>query len=356
MKILQLIDSLSIGGSERMSVNIANTLAENGIESYLVASRKGGPLRQFLLPNVKYYNLDKKNGLDIAGFYRLIRLVKQIKPDIIHAHSTSVYWAIGIKLFVSKTKVVWHDHYGLSDTLKDNDRFALKFFSKWIDGVIVVNAALEIWCKKNLNIPANKIVYLKNFPYLNIIKPDFKNKKPVLLNLANFRPQKDQLNLLEAVNIVKQSGIDFELWLAGAYVDKNWALTVQNRIKSLGLGNEVKILGPIGNSAEVLSKASIGILSSISEGLPVALLEYGLAGLPVICTDTGQCKQVLGNGIYGIVIPPGDSTALADAIIKLAANSTAAEQMALAFNKHVVEEYGSEKFLAGYLKMLKNII
>jgi len=356
MKILQLIDSLSIGGSERMSVNIANTLAENGIESYLIASRKGGPLQQFLLPDVKYYCLNKKNGLDILAFYRLLKLVKKIKPDIIHAHSTSVYWAIGIKLFVSKTKVVWHDHYGLSDTLKDKDRFWLKFFSKWIDGIIVVNAALEIWCKKNLNIPANKIVYLKNFPYLTITKVGIKNKKPVLLNLANFRPQKDQLNLVEAVNRVKETGIDFELWLAGAYGDKNWVLAVQNRIESLGLMNEVKILGPIENSAEVLSKASIGILSSVSEGLPVALLEYGLAGLPVICTDTGQCKEVLGNGRYGIVVPPANPTALADAIIKLVTNSTMAEQMALAFNKHVVEEYGTEKFLAGYLKMLKNII
>ena len=148
MKILQLIDTLSLGGAERMSVNIANVLAENGIESYLVASRKGGPLQQFLLPNVKYYSLDKKNGLDIKGFYRLIRLVKQIKPDIIHAHSTSVYWAIGLKLFVRKSKVTWHDHYGLSDTLKNNDRFWLKLFSKWLDGVIVVNAVLEICAKK----------------------------------------------------------------------------------------------------------------------------------------------------------------------------------------------------------------
>ena len=211
-------------------------------------------------------------------------------------------------------------------------------------------------CKKNLKIPSNRIVYLKNFPYLTITRTGIKNNKPVLLNLANFRPQKDQLNLLEAANIVKQSGIDFELWLAGEYADKNWVLKVQNRIENLGLDNEVKILGPIENSAEVLSKASIGILSSISEGLPVVLLEYGLAGLPVICTDTGQCKQVLGNGRYGIVVPPRDSTALADAIIKLAADSTAAEQMALAFNKHVLKEYGSENFLAGYLKMLKTII
>lgn len=356
MKILQLIDSLSIGGAERMGVNIANVSAQNGIESYLVASRKGGPLQQFLLPAVNYYCIDKKNGFDISAFYRLIKLVKKIRPDVIHAHSTSVYWAIGIKLFINNIKVAWHDHYGLSDSLKDSDRFWLKFLSRWINGVIVVNNVLEAWGKKHLHTPSHNIIYLKNFPFLALVNPPLKTSKTILLNLANFRPQKDQLSLVEAVNIVKQSGIDFELWLAGEFVNSQWVLAVKSRIKSLDLSKEVKILGPVENPAGVLSKATIGILSSQSEGLPVALLEYGLAGLPVICTDTGQCKEVLGNGQYGVVIPPGDPKSLAEAIIRLIADSKEATKMALAFNKHVVEEYGAEKFFAGYSTMLTNII
>lgn len=356
MKVLQLIDSLNIGGAERMSVNIANTLTENGIENYLVASREGGVLQQFLLPGVSYYCLHKKNGFDLAAFYRLVRLVTTLKPDIIHAHSTSLYWAVGLKLVTRKRKIIWHDHYGLSDQLQETGRPWLKKISRWIDGVIVVNTVLEKWNKAHLQVAADKIVYLKNFPYLAIQSKNLKKGRPVLLNLANFRPQKDQLNLLEAVSIVKQSGIDFKLWLAGEFVDKDWLLAIQNKIERLGLSNEVKITGPIENSADVLSKATIGILSSSSEGLPVTLLEYGLAGLPVICTDTGQCREVLGDGKYGLLVPPRDSAALAKAIIKMMTDPIAATQMAMAFTKQVAAEYGAGKFLQGYLLLIKNII
>jgi len=91
MKILQLIDSLSIGGSERMSVNIANTLAENGIESYLIASRKGGPLQQFLLPDVKYYCLNKKNGLEYTG---ILQVAKTRKKNKARYYSCAFYFCI----------------------------------------------------------------------------------------------------------------------------------------------------------------------------------------------------------------------------------------------------------------------
>ena len=54
-----------------------------------------------------------------------------------------------------------------------------------------------------------------------------------------------------------------------------------------------------------LHGADCGVLSSVSEGLPVSLLEYGMAGLPVIVTDVGQCAEVVGNGRFGRVVPPG---------------------------------------------------
>jgi glycosyltransferase involved in cell wall biosynthesis len=355
MKVLQLIDSLSIGGAERMSVNIANVLADKRIESYLIASRGGGPLEGFLKPAVAFCSLNKKNGLDIFSFYRLLKLVKKIKPNIIHAHSTSIFWGIGIKLFNPSIKVLWHDHYGLSDSLKDNDRFWERFFSRWMDAVIVVNEKLEIWCKKNLKVSKKAIVYLTNFPYLPKVENIPATTKNILLNLANFRPQKDQLNLLDAISIVKKSGLNFELWLAGALVDKSWLEQVKQKIQDLDLTDLVKILGPVENAAVILSRASIGILSSESEGLPVALLEYGLAGLPVICTDTGQCKEVLGNGSFGMVVPPKNPAALATAIMEMINNKPQAIKMGEAFNKVVAEQYGSGTFLKAYLDLINNI-
>jgi len=356
MRILQLIDSLSIGGAERMSVNIANALAENGIESYLVASRKGGPLQQFLSPAVKYSTLDKKNGLDVAAFYRLIKLVKQIKPDIIHAHSTSVLWGTGVKIFAPNTKLIWHDHNGMQ-VFKNKSRSIYRYTSRFYEGVIVVNSNLLEWGKTNLKVKPGNVVYLKNFPSLKKKRKVFSlSKQPNLVCLANLRPVKDQVNIIIALDILAGKGYTATLKLAGGFTDTEYHKTITDAIAQHKMGEKVVLLGNVDDVATLLSNADIGIISSRSEGLPVALLEYGLAGLPVICTDTGQCSQVLGNGAYGILVRPQDSTALADAVIQMIENATSTEQLAHAFNKHVEEEYGAEKFLSGYLKLLKRIV
>lgn len=338
-----------------MSVNIANTLAENGIESFLIASRKGGPLQQFLLPAVKYFSLDKKSGLDIAGFYRLIKLVKQIKPEIIHAHSTSVLWGAAVKIFSPKTKLVWHDHNGMQ-LFKNNSRSIYRYASAYFDGVIVVNNNLLEWGRNNLRVKPGHIVYLKNFPSLKRKRKEFKlSMKPILVCLANLRPVKDQVNIVTALSILARKGFSATLKLAGGFTDSDYLKAIVNSIEKNNLGEKVELMGDVNDVAELLSTADIAIISSESEGLPVSLLEYGLAGLPVICTDTGQCRQVLGNGKYGILIPPHDSIAMADAIIKMIENRSDTEQYALAFKKHVEEEYGAEKFFSGYLKLLKSI-
>lgn len=356
MKILQLIDSLNIGGAERMSINIANAFAENNIVSDIITSRKGGPLKTLLSTTVGYHSLHKKSQFDIFAFYRLVKLVRKIRPDIIHAHSTSIYWAVASKFFVRNVKIIWHHHFGLSNDIDDNQRKSIKFISGKIDGVIVVSEALEKWCHKNLKVAGNSIIYLKNFPHLPIIQPLSVGAKPVFLNLANFRPEKDQLNLLEAAKIIRDAGYDFELWLAGEHKDAELTNKIKETIENLNLENEVKILGAIENPVEILSKASVGVLSSYSEGLPVSLLEYGLAKLPVIATDVGQCREVLMDGKLGIIVPTRNAKALAGAMIEVMADPIAAQKNAVQFHDHVIEEYGAKKFLAAYINFIGNIL
>jgi glycosyltransferase involved in cell wall biosynthesis len=67
----------------------------------------------------------------------------------------------------------------------------------------------------------------------------------------------------------------------------------------------------------VLKACDIGVLSSASEGMPLALLEYGMNGLPAVATRVGQCAEVLDHGRAGLVVPPGASADLAEAIISL---------------------------------------
>ena len=353
-KILQIVDSLEIGGTERMSANIYNTLTANAIENYLVVSRKVGPIYNFITEKSNVLFLDKKNTLDFFAFYRLFKLIKAIKPSIIHVHQTSIYWAFILKLLYPRIILIWHDHWGFSDLLKDSDRKVIQFFSFLLDGVVCVNDKIRDWNIRNLKVKQSQIIYIPNFPLVQV-KQRIQNDIPVLLCLANIRNQKDHLNLVEACAILKTEKINFKLFLAGSLEDKNWVEKVRKKVTTLNLNEEVFFLGSIINISELLSKADVGVLSSVSEGLPVALLEYGLAGLPVVCTDVGQCKEVLGDGEYGWVVPPKSPKSLAFAIKEALFNTELANKKAIGLKNNIDKNYGAGVFIERYFDLVSKI-
>lgn len=354
-KVFQIIDSLEIGGSERMSVNIYNTLTSNNIENFLVVSRKTGPLYHFIQETKNVVFLNKKGSLDILSFFRFYKLIRNYKPTLIHAHQTSIYWTFLVKLLCPRITVVWHDHWGLSDLLKDSDRKIIKYFSFLINGVICVNNKIKTWNINNLKVQKEAIVYIPNYPLVQQIQERKKTKKHTLLCVANIRSQKDHPNLLEACVLLKEQKIDFELLLAGSLENVNWVKKIKKRIIDLNLENDVTILGPITDISKILGKADVGILSSVSEGLPVSLLEYGLAELPVVCTDVGQCKEVLGNGEFGWIVPAKSPLRLAMAIKDALENRDLANLKASGLKKNIFENYGAKGFISKYLSLINTI-
>ncbi|MFV8326015.1 glycosyltransferase [Flavobacterium sp. ZS1P14] len=353
-KILQIVDSLDIGGTERMSVNIYNALTSYNIQNYLVVSRKVGPLYNFIKEKNNVLFLNKRSVLDFFAFFKLFKLILNYKPSIIHAHQTSIYWGFIIKLLFPRITVIWHDHWGFSDLLTDSDRKTIKFFSFLIDGIVCVNDKIKEWDIRNLKVNEAHIIYIPNFSLVEINKK-VQSDIPILLCLANIRDQKDHLNLLEACAFLKGENVNFKLLLAGSLEDEYWVEKVMEKVDLLNLNENVVFLGPIIDISELLSKADVGVLSSISEGLPVALLEYGLAGLPVVCTDVGQCKEVLGNGDFGWIVPPKAPKELALAIREVLFNPKVAEEKAIGLNKNINKNYGPAVFAERYFDLVNKI-
>lgn len=353
-KILQIVDSLEIGGTERMSVNIYNSLTSNDIQNYLVVSRRVGPIYNFIEEKKNVTFLNKKSVLDFYAFFKLFKLVANYKPSIIHAHQTSIYWAFIIKLIFPRIIIIWHDHWGFSDLLIDSDRKFIKFLSFLINGVVCVNDKIKNWNTRNLKVNKEHIIYIPNFPLVQI-NQKIENDIPVLLCLANIRNQKDHLNLIEACGILKSEDVNFKLLLAGSLEDSVWVAKVKQKVKFLNLNENVDFLGPVINISEILSIADVGVLSSISEGLPVALLEYGLAGLPVVCTDVGQCKKVLADGDFGWLVPPRSPVEFAAAIKQVLSNLQLANEKGFRLKNNINENYGSKGFIKSYLGLVKKI-
>jgi glycosyltransferase involved in cell wall biosynthesis len=347
LKILQLIDSLNIGGAERMSVNMANSFSDANIENILVCTRGQGPLKQFLPPSTKFIELNKNSVMDLLSLLSLFKLIEKEKPSVLHSHSSSIYWSILVKILYPKVILIWHDHNG---NRKFENNFILRCILPFVNGIIVVNQDLLNWSVKEF--PSTPSTLIKNFPYLGVVKKE-KKKEVIILHLANLLNPKDHLTLIESVNLLKRrNSIQFYVWCVGKDSNDDYSQQVKRKIKDYGLENTVTLLGSVLDTKAILEQVKIGVLCSTSEGLPVSLLEYGLAGLPVVVTDVGQCSEVLQHGELGLVVPPSDSHKLCDALEWHIMNIEESNRMGALFKQHIESEYGAHNFMNQYFEFI----
>lgn len=353
MRVLQLIDSLNSGGAETMAVSYANALSERIEGSFLCCTRAEGLLKQKITPEVGYLFLNKRSTLDIRALIKLRNFIRQNKIDLIQAHGTSWFLGVLVKIILPQVKLVWHDHYGRD--LRERKTEVLKYFSSYFDGIISVNFNLREWAVKELS--AKKVRYFRNFlPETETLVTGVNLKGGEgfkIICVANFRPQKDHLNLLKAFDLVQKDCLGCELHLIGKVEPNSYSHQIKSFIVDRKLQNKVFVYGEQQNIPELLLNADLGILSSSSEGLPVALLEYGMAGLPVVCTNVGECAEVVEEN--GKLVPPGDPEALAEAMQYYMLNDSIRKEASQDFKKAVLSKFSEKVIVPEVIKFYKEL-
>ncbi|SFB30441.1 glycosyltransferase [Algoriphagus aquimarinus] len=353
MRILQLIDSMAVGGAERMAVNIANLFSKENIPNILVASRSNGPMNDFLLDKESFLCLHKKSFSDFKAFRQLISTARNFKPTHIHVHDSSVFWGVMLKQFLPSSKLVWHAHYG---GFSGNDqRFGnkIKFIAGSIDAVITVNEELKDWIEKELP-KIHHVAYIQNFPDL----PEAVSRQhtaEVILCLANLKPPKNHHLLVNAFLEFVAAYPGYKLKLVGSTDNPVYLSEIQEMISRNGMEDSIHIEGTQLNLTPYMEEAQFAVLSSDVEGLPVSLLELGLGKVPIITTAVGQCEALFEKGKFGYLVEPGKKEELLGAMLHVAANISEAKNKAELFASHVSAKFGNMNFLGKYTNLLNGL-
>jgi len=355
MRIVQLIDSLETGGAEKMAVSYANALASEISFSGLIATRKEGGLKKELQPEVAYLFANRRGALDFKALWRTRRFLKAHKVSIAHAHSSSFFFAVLLKMIRPSLKIVWHDHYGYSDFVSERkNKTALQWTSFFFYRIIAVNEKLKDWSKKHLH--CKYVKYLPNF--VSVVQSESgvalkgADGKRILC-LANLRPQKNHLLLLEVAKNIKHTHPDWTFHLVGKDFKDAYSEQLREQILTSELQDTVFLYGSVAEVDFVIRQAEIGILTSISEGLPVSLLEYGYFGLPVVATAVGEIPTVL-NETNGVLQPVGDAELFAEALLQLIANPEHRKKLGAALQKDIKQQYTKESVLQDYRNFISN--
>lgn len=278
MRILQVIDTLNIGGAERVFVDMCNILHDyNQDVSALLLLKDKGPLAIDLRVPVK--TLNRKNKWSVKTLYKCYNILTQY--DIVHCHSRHIYKYIALVKLVFRlnSKIIFQDHYGSIEIDKKVPfLFDSLFKPKYYIGV---SETLTEWAIEYLKIRANNVFLLQN-----IIKKRSQNSSSKLfeyLLVSNIKPVK---NNLFAIELCKE--MDSSLLLVGKNQENDYFHRIEKEL------NEKIILDSTVSDAQVImSKSKIGLHTSSSETGPLVLIEYLAQGLPFLAYETGEVAKIL---------------------------------------------------------------
>jgi glycosyltransferase involved in cell wall biosynthesis len=357
MRIIQIIDSLNAGGAERMAVNYANALSGKIEFSGLVVSRKEGALLNQINDKVAYLFLNKKSSIDLKAIFKLRQFVLENKVEIVHAHSTSFFLALLLKLSTPSIQLIWHDHYGDSEFLDERSALSLKLCIPFFKGIIAVNHKLKTWNEENMCF--KNVIYLPNFPSKG---SDIENQTNLfgiqgkrIVSLANLRVQKNHFMLLEVVKKIKLSHPEWTFHLIGKDFGDDYSIQIKKKVLEYKLENTVYVYGSKPDIGNIISQSTIGVLTSQSEGLPVALLEYGLYKLPVVVTDVGEISKLILDGENGFMVSSNHVQLFYESVVKLIENDMIQLNFGNELNKRINSIFSEQVVIIKYLEWLKKL-
>lgn len=233
----------------------------------------------------------RKNPL--FGILRLKEIIRKTSPDVVHAH---LYHALFLLWFVRKIPVVFTKHsiqFGAP-------KFILRLLLKRVSAFIAICGA----CKDQFSgVVGAKTIQIDNgTSFEPVPRDDFSTDRTVrLLYVGRLFPVKNISMLLESCS--KIIDLDFNLKIAGEGPELS---ALKLLAKNLGIEHKVIFVGNIEDVAGEMSRSDVFLLSSLSEGLPISLIEASLSGLPCLVTDVGGCREVIERCRNGFAVPSGD--------------------------------------------------
>lgn len=362
--VMHLVDTLNMGGTERVAVSIANQLAKHGHRSFLCTTRKEGPLSGLVSSDVGRLALNRRRTLQWGAIRRLAKFIQSNNIGILHAHGSSIVTANLVSRMSPFPKILWHDHFGTNDK-QERPVWLYRQLVRRVGGIVAVSRPLADWSLRRLRYPSDRVWCVPNFVDASDLPDTMDRAAQTALGLpgdqgsrivcvANLRPVKDHLNLLAAMNQVVRQHADAHLILVGGLSDSECTAKIRQQIEVDQLSENVTILGERDDVPGIIAGCDIGVLSSTSEGLPLSLLEYGAAGLAVVVTDVGQCGAVVGDA--GRVVPPSTPDRLAKEILSLLEDDDARRSIGKRFQRKIEDQFGAESVMEKWFDIYDRVL
>jgi glycosyltransferase involved in cell wall biosynthesis len=366
MKVLHLLDTLNRGGAEMQALDVCRRARDFGIDLTIATMRGGAMEADFRASGADFIKLNRRFPFDLFLASKLREIIKERKIEIVHG-----YQAVeGLHLYLAtrglkNVKKVLSFQGFITDK---KNRLTLKFLIPRMNANIVVSRGLKRWHSEvdKLNTENFQVIY--NGADAKRLQPTGKRLREELSlpedslligMVGNFyrEARKDQMTLCESLPKVFAEINNAHCIFAGrtepgaeAKREACVKFCEQNKI-----AGKVHFLGARTDIPDVLDALDVFVFSSLHEGLPVAVSEAMLAGVPMIVSDIEPLLEASDSGKYAEIFPVKNHEILSQKILKLLKDSSFREDLARRARKFAKENFSIEAHLRNLKKLYESI-
>jgi glycosyltransferase involved in cell wall biosynthesis len=360
-RLVFLVTLAETGGAQTYVASLLPALVETF--DVAVAAHGDGPLREASqsagarFVSLRHVRRPVRPWRDLLGLLELLRLLRQEHPHLVHVNSAKAAVLGRLAAGLAGIPIRVYTVHGWA--FLAHDGFAAAAY-RWIERALRPLTTVTVCvserereaglaarvCREETTIVIRNGVTASA---LDAAKP--RSARPRLVMVGRLQAPKDPITLVRALALVR--AVDFEAVLVGEGPER---AAVEDEIGRLGAGSSVRLLGERTDVAELLATADVFVLSTRSEGLPLSVLEAMAAGLPVIASNVGGIPELVVHGVSGVLVPPGDPNALAEAIEGLVQNPSLAHELGDAGRRRVVENFDLEAVREAHLALYRRLL
>lgn len=360
IKVMQLIHGMYLGGAENVVANIARRADRSRFDIQICCLKEKGELGEKLEREGVRVVLPEKAPGRFGKLRALKQLIAAEQPDLLHSHGTSALLQVGPACLTGTGVPLIHTyHFGNYPHIRKSYLWSDRIFSRLARRCVAVSESQKESVMKHLYVRENKLQVVFNGVPENTFRGDkisraqarrelgYGEDDIVVGCIAVLSRQKGVIYLLESVRELVESDSRLRFLIVGGGRREQ---ELRDQCSQYGLDGKVQFTGYRSDALRLLGALDIFILPSLWEGLPMVLLEAMATELPIVVTDVADNRNIIEDGVSGLVIPPKDPAAISEALRRMAGDMAAAREMGrLAYDTYqarysdtvMVEQYQS---------------
>ena len=324
-KVLHLVQGLDVGGLEYMVVALVNRLDRKKFLPFICCFDTIGKLHNSLPIDTKVTLLMRKPGIDFFYPFKLASQLKKDRVDILHLHNSTAFFYGVLAGKIARVGCIIYTEHARDVAPSIKVRIMDKILSHMTDRIVVVaeflkkNLVQKQWMdSSNITTIYNGIngdEFIKKYNRDEIIKElNIPSASQIMGIVARLDPIKNHRCLIKAMKKIASRLPDAVLLVIG---DGPLRSDLEEFAAAENLQKNILFMGTRNDIPRLLSVLDIFVLCSLSEGLPLTILEAMAAGKAIVATDVGGIPEVIDDGVDGTIIPSDDFHALTEAILEL---------------------------------------